>query len=186
MGWKQKGREQHHAENSPAQVEFDLVFWVYYSEQIQIWINISAFSVACNVSDWGPWQNCNVTCGNGTETRNRHVTVPPINQNCSYHLVESQPCFRIPCPGITNFTKRKHVSLQNKRKTKHTFIMLSVDCVVGNWSTWGLCSQSCGGGLQGRGRDVLVQSDHGGDPCPADLAETQYCINEDCPKGETD
>ena len=64
--------------------------------------------------------------------------------------------------------------------------MLLVDCVVGNWSTWGLCSQSCGGGLQGRGRDVIVHSDHGGDPCPSDLAETQYCNNEDCPKGETD
>ena len=146
-------------------------------------ITIFTNSVACNVSDWGPWHNCNVTCGNGTETRNRHVTVPAINQQCSYHLVESQPCFRTPCPGIANFTKRKQVSLQNKRKTKHTFIMLSVDCVVSNWSTWGLCSQSCGGGLQGRERDVLVQSDHGGDPCPADLTEAKYCNNQDCPEG---
>ena len=84
---------------------------------------------------------------------------------------------------IPNLTKRKIFKNRHQQQCIDCF---PVDCVVGNWSTWGLCSQSCGGGLQGRGRDVIVHSDHGGVKCPTDLAETRYCINEDCPKGETD
>ena len=152
-------------------------------------ITIFTNSVACNVSDWGPWENCSVTCGNGTETRNRHVTVPAINQQCLYPLVESRPCFQHPCPGmyteLLSWLKPKETIFKNQHQ-QECIDFFPVDCVVGNWSTWGLCSQSCGGGLQGRGRDVIVHSDHGGDPCPSDLAETQYCNNEDCPKGETD
>ena len=66
---------------------------------------------------------------------------------------------------------------------KYTFLAL-VDCVVGNWSTWGDCSQSCGEGLQERGREILVQSDYNGIACPSDLAEMQFCIIEDCPEGK--
>ena len=57
-----------------------------------------------------------------------------------------------------------------------------VDCEVGDWGAWGLCSQSCGGGLQGRGRDVTVDQNHGGAVCPV-LKETRYCIIQDCPEG---
>ena len=63
------------------------------------------------------------------------------------------------------------------------FCICPVDCVVSDWGDWGLCSQSCGGGLKGRRRDVLVQTVNNGAECPSVLTETQYCIIQDCPQG---
>jgi len=53
---------------------------------------------------------------------------------------------------------------------------------VSDWGEWGLCSQSCGGGLSGRKKDVLVEPKYNGAECPEDLRETKYCINKDCPE----
>jgi len=65
-------------------------------------------AVDCEVTDWGKWSGCSVTCGNGTETRNRSVTVQQENlgKECP-DLVESRACNPDPCPGLMMITLHK-------------------------------------------------------------------------------
>lgn len=61
---------------------------------------------------------------------------------------------------------------------------LDTDCVVTQWSPWSLCSASCGGGSQTRGRLITKPQQKGGKSCPA-LEETQPCNEEACPTTTT-
>merc|ERR1719159_963216 len=49
-----------------------------------------------------------------------------------------------------------------------------IDCVVGEWSEYGMCSAPCGGGIQTRVRQPLTDAEHGGEPC-GDLSEALEC-----------
>ena len=68
----------------------------------------SICAVDCEVTDWGKWSGCSVTCGNGTETRNRSVTVQQeyLGKECP-DLVESRACNPDPCPGLMMITLHK-------------------------------------------------------------------------------
>eukprot|EP00042_Codosiga_hollandica_P029694 m.166269 g.166269 ORF g.166269 m.166269 type:complete len:114 (-) comp53143_c0_seq7:1326-1667(-) len=55
-----------------------------------------------------------------------------------------------------------------------------IDCIVSEWSTYGPCSQSCGGGLQTQSRTVLTPAANGGAVCPP-LANTRSCETSLCP-----
>jgi hypothetical protein len=55
-----------------------------------------------------------------------------------------------------------------------------VDCIVSDWSSWGTCSATCGGGDQTRTRAITTQPSYGGAACP-DLTETQACNTNPCP-----
>jgi hypothetical protein len=57
-----------------------------------------------------------------------------------------------------------------------------VDCVVSNWSNWGECSATCGGGTQTRTRTIITPPANGGQQCPA-LSEIQTCNTQACPVG---
>merc|ERR1719172_441896 len=62
-------------------------------------------------------------------------------------MIEVEPCNLQPCP---------------------------IDCVVDEWSEYGLCTKDCGGGIQTRVRKALTDAEHGGEPC-GDLSETIEC-----------
>ena len=51
------------------------------------------------------------------------------------------------------------------------------NCVVGDWSAWGVCSARCGGGTRRRARPVLEGADSVS--CPA-LEESQRCNTDEC------
>ncbi|XP_078617556.1 complement component C8 alpha chain-like [Branchiostoma floridae x Branchiostoma japonicum] len=57
---------------------------------------------------------------------------------------------------------------------------LPQNCAVTDWSPWGACSASCGGGTHTRSRTVVVPAAHGGTPCPA-LQDSQPCNTITCP-----
>jgi hypothetical protein len=57
------------------------------------------------------------------------------------------------------------------------------NCVVSDWSAWGTCSASCGGGTQTRTRTITTQPANGGSACPA-LSESQSCNTQSCIKLE--
>ena len=69
-------------------------------------------------------------------------------------------------------------------RTSILSLFVLVDCVVSDWREWGECSQSCGGGLKGRRKDILVEPQCNGTVCPLELTQTAYCHEKDCSEGE--
>ena len=56
--------------------------------------------VDCQVGDYGSWSECSATCGLGTKTKQRNVTVQPAfcGQECPA-LFETESCSKEDCPG---------------------------------------------------------------------------------------
>jgi len=56
--------------------------------------------------------------------------------------------------------------------------------MVAEWSAWGNCSETCGGGTSSRRREVAQQPLHGGKACPILEEEracnTELCVSVDC------
>merc|ERR1719443_2789950 len=106
----------------------------------------------CEVGEWQPGE-CSVECGGGELTMTREVVTPASNGGAECPImIEKEPCNMQPCP---------------------------IDCVVGEWSEYGLCSKDCGGGVQTRVRRALTEDEHGGEPC-GDLSETVECNMDAC------
>eukprot|EP01064_Diplonema_japonicum_P018231 TRINITY_DN26912_c0_g1_i1.p1 TRINITY_DN26912_c0_g1~~TRINITY_DN26912_c0_g1_i1.p1 ORF type:complete len:2182 (+),score=65.67 TRINITY_DN26912_c0_g1_i1:36-6581(+) len=55
-----------------------------------------------------------------------------------------------------------------------------VDCVIGGWGQWSVCSTLCGSGTRTRSRVVLIFSQGAGTACPTNLVETQACTGTNC------
>merc|ERR1719420_2678545 len=98
----------------------------------------------------GDWQigECSEECGGGERTNTREIISPARagGAECGV-LLEKESCNMQPCP---------------------------IDCVVGEWSEYGMCSAPCGGGIQTRVRQPLTDAEHGGEPC-GDLSEALEC-----------
>merc|ERR1719486_55009 len=98
----------------------------------------------------GDWQigECSEECGGGERTNTREIISPARagGAECGV-LLEKESCNMQPCP---------------------------IDCVVGEWSEYGMCSAPCGGGIQTRIRQPLTDAEHGGEPC-GDLSEALEC-----------
>ena len=58
--------------------------------------------------------------------------------------------------------------------------MLIVDCKWSPWTQWDLCTRSCGGGMQGRTRSILVPERNGGKRCDGEPAEMRNCNMQPC------
>ena len=52
--------------------------------------------------------------------------------------------------------------------------MLEVDCEISDWRDEGVCTRQCGGGEQMQIREILTESEHGGE-CPTDLVRFKKC-----------
>ena len=127
-------------------------------------------SVDCSWK-WLEWSDCSETCGNGTKTRMLVVLQEALHNgaSCPIERTETEECdTNVSCPGL---------------QLHDLLISFSVDCVVDDWGEWGLCSQSCGGGLMGRRKEVLVEPEYGGAECPTNITNIKYCGDENCPKG---
>lgn len=79
-------------------------FWFFLSILRSLkfdWL-IVFFTVNGGFSDWSAWDTCTVTCGTGTQTRDRDCTSPEPaygGTNCAGDFIESQSCDEGPCPG---------------------------------------------------------------------------------------
>ncbi|XP_078616401.1 uncharacterized protein LOC144884802 [Branchiostoma floridae x Branchiostoma japonicum] len=114
-------------------------------------------SVFCVVdggwSDWSAWSDCSVTCGVGTQTRDRSCTNPaPADGGAE-------------CDGDTGETQECDSG-----------VFCPVDGGWSDWSAWSDCSVTCGVGTQTRDRSCTNPApQHGGAECDGDTEETQEC-----------
>jgi len=109
--------------------------------------------VNCKVSQWGSWSKCSKDCGGGVSTRTRTVTTWPSNGGKE-------------CPAL------KDTKICNPQPCK-------TDCKVSDWSNWGSCSKTCGGGVKTRTRKIVSKSCGGGKDCPP-LVDTEPCNTQSC------
>lgn len=131
-------------------------------------LTIPVAAVDCMVGEWSEWHGwCSGPCGGwGDQPRQRQVTQYPSNGGAACpSLTDTRPCFNN-C-GTLNLIQ--------------FLLTLSSgsDCQVSDWSEWGACSNSCGGGVQARGRQVTQQATNGGAACP-ELSQTQACTGTTC------
>lgn len=110
--------------------------------------------IDCEVNEW-VWDQCQGTCGTtGTQAGTRTVKTPPQygGQECP-ELQTTRSCETEPCP---------------------------IDCQVSEWQNDGVCSATCGGGLQLQSRTITVQPQHNGQVCP-ELSQYVVCNTQPCP-----
>jgi hypothetical protein len=94
------------------------------------------------------------------------------NPSCTEGLCGSDGCGgTCPCPS-GNYSCVDGVCVPAKQ-----------DCVVSDWSAWGTCSKTCGGGTQSRTRTIVTPAADGGTACPS-LSESRDCNTQacDCPQ----
>jgi spondin-1 len=64
--------------------------------------------------------------------------------------------------------------------TVHIDTNIPVDCVLSEWTEWTKCSVSCGTGRQEKFRNVVVESQNGGVPCPKRILKRRKCQGPPC------
>ncbi|KAM6456551.1 hemicentin-1 isoform 2-T2 [Liasis olivaceus] len=109
-------------------------------------------------SEWGSWEECSKTCGQGNKTRTRSCSNPPAQHRgrpCEGNAMESIVCNIRPCP---------------------------VNGAWSSWLSWGPCSETCGKGTQNRIR--LCNNpppSFDGSYCDGPDVQMQVCNDRDCP-----
>lgn len=149
-------------------------------------------------SNWSEWSSCFVTCGDGTQSRDRTCTDPAPENGGSECLGEAddfQPCINTPCPGKIIEIKA-HLGFMScmVKITFQTFswkfsyprtplnFFIVVNGGYSSWSDWDTCSDTCGGGTKTRARDCTDPVPaFGGENCTGHSEESQTCSNDPCP-----
>ncbi|XP_035284707.1 adhesion G protein-coupled receptor B1-like isoform X1 [Anguilla anguilla] len=117
--------------------------------------NIAVCPVDGAWNEWSSWSACSASCSNGTMQRTRECNGPSYGgSECRGEFLETKNCFLKECP---------------------------VDGRWHDWSMWGSCSRTCGGGSQQRQR-ICEGPFFGGEPCPGKGQVTQRCSERRCPE----
>jgi hypothetical protein len=111
----------------------------------------------CELSEWGDWEACDATCGNGHQRRFRTI----IRYSVGHGL---------PCPDV----------MQGQAKECAHPHKCPVDCGMGDWNMWGACDVSCGGGHATRTRVIHDAAKYDGAACQATV-DTETCSDTACP-----
>ncbi|KAK3083453.1 hypothetical protein FSP39_022988 [Pinctada imbricata] len=110
-----------------------------------------------NWGNWGSWATCSVTCGGGSQNRQRSCSNPRPQYggaSCVGSVQSTQACNTHHCP---------------------------IDGGLSSWSAWGTCTVTCGGGTQDRTRTCTnPRPQYGGAPCSGTTSQTQACNTQVC------
>lgn len=180
-----------------------------------------AGGTACELSQWVDWSPCTATCGIGTWERTRSVVNEAnLGPACDGALREIANCRVGECPSsdcvlsVWSTWSACDVSASQRYRTRQveqTAIGSGTGClgrlsetepcapapanvcVLGDWSSWGICDRECGGGQQHRVRVITSSVDASvrfcrweGPDGVANLRETQECNVRTCGAGQLD
>jgi len=112
----------------------------------------------CEFSPWSGWDPCDKACDVGQKKRQRTLLSAQFNGGVCERaaLTETEKC-----------------NLQVCHEGK-------MDCMLGDWTPWGVCSTDCGDGVSKRQRIVEKKAVAGGFGCQGPLAEMQPCSGVVC------
>ncbi|XP_062577895.1 SCO-spondin-like [Saccostrea cucullata] len=146
-------------------------------------------------SSWTDWSSCSVTCGSGQETRTRTCNSPvPLygGRSCVGNVTEMRPCNKSVCPYVCKdlspdcqtfksmFCSPAHPS--GFQLCPITCGTCRVDGGWSDWSSWNVCSVSCGNGTKTRSRQCSNPVPaFGGSDCNGTSKEIDNCIQLPCP-----
>ncbi|XP_029599514.1 adhesion G protein-coupled receptor B1 isoform X3 [Salmo trutta] len=144
-------------------------------------------------SVWAEWAECSSDCGGGVQTRSRTCQSPPEETYlCEGVVEEGRPCNPQPCSGKGRHLSRSQ-SLRSVDSRKRDGGGGEVDKTRGGgggqqapqtvdqavsgeeWSSWSVCSATCGEGWQSRTR-FCVSSSYS-TQCSGTLREQRPCNN---------
>lgn len=119
--------------------------------------NKQACGVDCVVSNWSAWSSCSRTCGGGSRSRTRTVVSQPQNGGLACpELIQYDVCNTDACTGPQ-------------------------PCLLSDWSDFGACTKTCGGGTRTRTRYVLQPPMNGGTACDV-TTQNLPCNTDPCPQ----
>lgn len=128
---------------------------------------------ACEVGEWGEWQECNTQCGKGKKTRQRYfINKDAAEQaNCNVKLTQRKEC-------IGEGQDCEEDAAQDGVESADP------ECGVTEWGKWSECSNPCGNGVQTRfrqykNRKAEKKCKKGGANPPL-LEQTIDCVGEQC------
>lgn len=118
--------------------------------------NLQVCQHDCKHTDWSDWTTCTKTCGTGSQRRARTITREPTlgGQACP-DMTEAKNCGTDAC-------------VQNE-----------ATCLLSDWSKWGACSVTCGGGTHERTRKIKQHPSDNAPKCSA-LEEMGNCNMQMC------
>lgn len=127
----------------------------------------------CQIHYWSEWSACNVSCSSppniGHQRRERHIVEVQSNRPGSTEL----------CPGTS---LRRTGNIYEEETRQCNTYPCPLDCKYGQWTEWTACNKHCGGGSQGRNRQIKQYPVGTGTPCLADrCVESQSCNSQECP-----
>ncbi|GFN97240.1 sco-spondin [Plakobranchus ocellatus] len=158
---------------------------------------------------WSAWSQCSVSCGGGTQSRDRPCTPPQHQgQDCQGPSNQTQDCNTQPCPvdgfyldwsewsecpvscgGGVQWRNRtceppRHGGAECQGPDNVTRACNAQPCPIDGvwlpWTEWSVCTTTCGGGEQERTR-LCQQPKHGGQPCLGPERENLTCAENPCP-----
>jgi len=155
------------------------------------------------MSQWSEWADCSTTCGGGMTTRERNCTHGNMGDiGCTSSTSESRICEDETCPLWSGWSVWAPCSLSCNNGTtfRERNCLFGVpgdigcegdivendfcetqDCPIwSDWSTWSLCTNSCGGGITNREREC-ENGNVGSMGCTGASHEENTCETQLCP-----
>uniref|UniRef100_A0A673FS85 Brain-specific angiogenesis inhibitor 1-like n=1 Tax=Sinocyclocheilus rhinocerous TaxID=307959 RepID=A0A673FS85_9TELE len=139
---------------------------------------------------WGRWSECSNECGGGVQVRSR--VCQPEDGVCEGVVEEGRACNPQPCIGQVRQRSQGLRSIIGQRRDADGTVMVnqapqkgvclfcnarkqSGSCGSDTWSSWSVCSMSCGEGLQSRSRSCMTSTYS--TQCTGPLRENRPCNN---------
>jgi len=112
----------------------------------------------CDLTEWENWGTCSAECGGGVHSKSRKKVTDQLNGGS-------------PCSALSE-TETCHCEACDQ------------PCVLKPWSDWSLCSMLCGGGHEGRQRDIEIEATGTGE-CDGAMSDHRRawrdCNTQKCP-----